>query len=349
MMRVLALQLKRIGDVILTTPAIRALTEQGMRVTLLVDSGCASLLPAIAGADEKLIYHKRGGNGQLWRRLRADGWDAVLDFTGNDRSALMTWVSRASRRVTFDWVRARWWKRWIYREYVDSPVRTVHTCDHYLDLARSLGLPGDCDARPLLQVPDATNGVAAKLLKAAGIRGDFVLVHPGTARPEKYWAAERWAEVIANLRERGVDVAITSGPDAFEQHHVREVMLGVETSGRTMTGAMALLAPADLLELGAVVARARLVLSCDTSVVHFAAAFQRPQVALFGPTNPYHWRPRHEGVAVLSAACPEGPLSEFQPKMKGAPMQALPVLPVWTAAERLWLHSPLASASGDKT
>ena len=348
-MRVLAIQLKRIGDVILTTPAIRALTEQGIRVTLLVDSGCASLLPAIAGADEKLVYQKLAVNGQLWRRLKADGWDAVLDFTGNDRSALIALVSRAQRRVTFDWVRARWWKRMIYREYVDSAVRTVHTSDHYLDLARSLGLPQVCDTTPMLQVPGPADNEAVKLLAAAGIRGDFVLVHPGTARPEKYWPVARWAEVIGRLRERGVPVAITSGPDAFEQRHVREVMLEVEKSGRAMTGAMALLTPTDLLGLAGLIARARLVLSCDTSVVHFAAAFQRPQVALFGPTNPFHWRPRHSGAVVLSAASPEGPLTEFQPKLKGAPMEALPVLPVWTAAEHLWSHSPSASASASKT
>ena len=71
-MKVLAIQLKRIGDLILTTPALSALAASGARISLLVDSGCASLLPAIDGLDEKLVYHKRSFNRLLWRRLRAE-------------------------------------------------------------------------------------------------------------------------------------------------------------------------------------------------------------------------------------------------------------------------------------
>jgi ADP-heptose:LPS heptosyltransferase len=178
-----------------------------------------------------------------------------------------------------------------------------------------------------------------------GVPGKYVLVHPGTARPEKYWAAERWGEVVARLRSRGHAVLVTCGPDAYEQQHARELMLCGERLCSSDSAPMALLSPRSLAEFAAVIAGADLVLSCDTSTVHFAAAFRRPQVSLFGPTNPFHWRPRHDRAVVVSAANPPGELTDFQPKMKGAPMENLPVRTVWAAAERLLQPGPLTSAS----
>ena len=103
---------------------------------------------------------------------------------------------------------------------------------------------------------------------------------------------------------------ITGGPDAFERAHIAKI-----TSEAVL--------PPDLLTLAALIERAALVVSCDTATVHFAAAFARPQIALFGPTNPFHWRPRHDRALILSAAKPDSPLRDFRPRMKGAPMDRI--------------------------
>lgn len=339
-MNVLAIQLKRIGDLILTTPALSALEAQGARVSLLVDRGCASLLPAISGLDEKLVHDKRGSNRQLWRRLRAGGWDAVLDFTGNDRSAVMSWFSRSRRRVTFEWVREKWWKRFVYHEYVDSPVRLAHTCDHYVDLARPLGISPNAEARPSLTLDEPIRQEALKLLASAGLPSRYVLIHPGTARAEKYWPSSNWARIAAALRSRGYAVAVTSGPDAFEQHHARELLVTAEQQSPTDAPPMAMVNPPSLLSFAAVIEHAQLVLSCDTSAVHLAAAFSKPQISIFGPTNPYHWRPRHPGAVVHSAGFPGGELTSFQPKMKGAETALVRPEQVLSSAERLLQAAP---------
>ena len=102
-MRILALQLKRIGDLALTTPALHAMRRGGAHVTLVVDGGSAALLPLLGDCvDASLIYRRGGtdgGNGALWRRLLRGGFDASVDFTGRDRSALMTLAAHAPRRV----------------------------------------------------------------------------------------------------------------------------------------------------------------------------------------------------------------------------------------------------------
>jgi ADP-heptose:LPS heptosyltransferase len=99
----------------------------------------------------------------------------------------------------------------------------------------------------------------------------------------------------------------------------------------------------SLLTLAALARDARLVVSCDTGIVHLAAAFETPQVALYGPTNPFHWRPRHPRAIVLSAANPEAPLTTFEPRAKGAPMDLLSTALVIHATDSLLASSTLLS------
>ena len=322
-MRILALQLKRIGDLVQTTPALHVLRNAWpeAHIALGVSEGCAALIEAIAPIDTGIVFG-RGRGFAPWQQVLTGPWDLCLDFSGTDRSALATALSRAKERATFDWVRRNRMRALAYSRFVDSSVRERHTADHYLDLLRPFILP---EGEPLiettpprLQLPESARVAANDLRRAHGVANSFVLLHPGSARPEKYWPAERWAEVANALHSvHGLEVIVTCGPDSFERAHVEEIKIKVESSK------FKVLHPPDLLTLAAVVERARLVISCDTAVVHLAAAFRVPQIALFGPTNPFHWRPMHNRAVVLSAAQPEAPLTEFTPRMKGAPMERI--------------------------
>ncbi len=303
-MRILALQLKRIGDLILTTPALSALraAHPDAEIALAVTPGCAPLLGAIDSISSGIVLG-RGRGFAPWQQVLTGPWDVCIDFTGSDRSALATAASRATERATFAWVQRSKMRALAYNRFVDSSVRERHTVDHYLDLAGVTAASRD----PHLALPESARATADEMLRGLEVASPFVLVHPGTARAEKYWLPERWAEVITSLKTPCV---ITSGPDTFERAHASQIQ-------------SAILLPSDLPALAALIERASLVLSCDTAAVHFAAAFQRPQIALFGPTNPFHWRPRHERALVLSAAKPDAPLRDFTPRMKGAPMERI--------------------------
>jgi ADP-heptose:LPS heptosyltransferase len=304
-MRILALQLKRIGDLILTTPALAALkaAHPQAHLTLGVNDSTAGLLPMIESIDSAVVFGP-GRGWSPWQQVLTGGFDAVLDFTGTDRSVLAVTLSRGKRRVAFDWVRKKKLRALPFNEFVESSVRERHTADHYMDLATPL----------LARQPDCAHPV----LKKAVLQGvkPFVMLHPGTARPEKYWVPDRWAEVGKHLIERhGYRVRITTGPDPYEQAHAAEIQSKIRNPQS------AIVQPADLESLASYVASAALVVSCDTAVVHLGAAYERPQTALFGPTNPFHWRPRHDRAVVISASKPDEFLTEFSPRMNGAPME----------------------------
>ncbi len=344
-MRILALQLKRIGDLVLTTPALHALRAAGHHVTLALTETTAPLLPALGDSVDAALIYRRTGNGALWRGvLTGPRFDTAIDFTGRDRSALLTLGSRAPRRVVArPFLRGSTWRRWVYNEVVDTAVRSRHTVDLYLDHLAALGIPVDFTdepASPILRLPAEANARADALLAGAGLPPGqpFVVVHPGTARPEKYWLPERWAEVIRACQgELGLPVVLTGGKnDPFEDEHLARVHAALGDTSRSHPASCILhpasAAPAalpdfsgrlDLLTLAAVLARAALVLGVDSGPMHLAAAFRRPQVVLFGPTNPFHWRPRHPDARVLRAGGGDAPLQTFPERGPGAPTDAI--------------------------
>ncbi len=98
----------------------------------------------------------------------------------------------------------------------------------------------------------------------------------------------------------------------------------------------------DLLTLAALIERARLLLTIDSAPMHLASALGTPQVALFGPTNPFHWRPCG-GTAVILRAGIADPVREFVPKQAPQPMKEISTNQVINAMQSL-LSTPTARA-----
>ncbi|MEO8353918.1 MAG: glycosyltransferase family 9 protein [Chthoniobacteraceae bacterium] len=311
-MRILALQLKRIGDLVLTTPALAAIhgALPDATVTLGVQASTAGLLPVIPHHAEAMVFGP-GRGWTPWHQVLTGRFDAVLDFTGTDRSAMAAVLSRAPRRITFSWVRKKRVRALAFNEFIESAVRERHTIDHYLDLLRALEIEA-VDPNPRLDFPEIADPSPST-----------VILHPGTARPDKNWLPKRWGEVARHIATKHrIPCVVTAGPDPDER--AAAGMIGVPV-----------IVPSDLRAFAALISRALLVVSCDTATVHLAAAFSRPQVALFGPTNPFHWRPRHPRAVVLSAAQPDRPMTDFDPRLKGRSMEHISTALVCRAIDDL--------------
>ena len=335
-MKILVLQLKRIGDLILTTPSLVALRHAfpDAHLTLCILENCEGLIPAMPYVDETLVFRRRRINAKVFAQLAVGGFDVCLDFTGNDRSAFFSVLSRASRRIAFSWVRRSKHRPLAFNEFVDSSVRENHTIDHYLDLLHPLGIERR-DAPPiLLDLPVEADDEVASLLAQAQISGQFVVVHPGTARAEKYWVPERWAAVIDHCQGvLGLPCVVTGSRADFEQAHLQAIRAKLRTPWKDFSGKL------DLLGLAAIIRRAALLLSMDSAPVHFGAAFGTPQIALFGATNPFAWRPRHNRALVLYAGEPQ-PLTHFEPRAAPRPLSDLSTEAVLDAINSLVSSAP---------
>jgi predicted lipopolysaccharide heptosyltransferase III len=337
-LNILLIQLKRIGDLILTTPAIAAVREKfpNANLTLVMSAECKALAPAIAGVN-KILVMPRGIAGFGAAAAIAGGkFDYCVDFTRNDRSALLVFLSRAKKRIVSFRIKQRSrFRTRFYNEFVPHRMRDMHTIDYHLALLAPLGI-SDASRAVQLQLPKSFLEKADELLEAQNIRKPFIIFHPGSARAEKFWNAQRWAEVINHAADHhDVDLVLTGGSGSIEQIHIDDVKSKVrhrviDLSGKT-----------DLLTLAALIAKARLLVTVDSAPMHLASASRTPQIILFGPTNPFHWRPRESPVLILQGES-SSPFTEFVPKQPRLQMNQISTQAVIDAMETL-LSAPATS------
>jgi ADP-heptose:LPS heptosyltransferase len=331
MKSVLVVQLKRLGDLILTTPALVALrqTMPQAKITLLIDYYSEELIPALRMVDEIWTYDRKRSL-PIWLKLLFREYDFCLDFTGNDRSALVAFFSKAAERVSFSFVGRRRHRSWIYTDLVSSSVRDLHTIDHYLDLSRFVGFSGPAPA-PAIELPDDVVRAVPEILREIGLTSPFFVVHPGTARREKYWPTERWAEVIRYVCDRTQFACLfTGGSDRAEIEHIRAIRkeLGEAFPVFNLAGQIPFLVTAAMIR------RSRVFIGVDTAAAHVASVFSRPELVLFGPTNPFHWHPRQPLGSVLRAGS-DASYCPVDPREPGRAMSDLSTQTVIDAMEAL--------------
>ena len=339
-MNILLLQLKRIGDLVLTTPVIAALRDKFPEavLTLIVSPEGAPLLPAITGVDRTYVIQRKLSDVKIFRAVSREKFDYCIDFTGNDRSALLAWLSGAQKRIASTWTRVQSkFRAGAYNEFVADRVSDLHTLDFHLTLVEPLGIR-DASTTIKLQVPAAAREKANEIRRAHRIDHPFVIFHPGSARMEKFWHAQRWAEVIDYARTvLKFTPVLTSGNSALEQRHIAEIKSKLAQPVIDLSGKI------DLLTLTALIEQARMIVTVDTAPMHLAAAMETPQVILFGPTNPFHWRPRQSSALILQGGS-TSPVATFAPEQPRFSMNDISTEAVINAMNSL-LSAPAVQAS----
>src|SRR5215472_1301771 len=340
-MKILLLQLKRIGDLILTTPAITALrqTYPDAHITLAVANECAELLPAISNVDRVLIARRNLRDVAMVSSVAGKRFDYCIDFTRNDRSAFLTLLSGARRRVASYRVREQSKTRSrIYTDLVGVRVRDMHTIDYNLALLEPIGVRVAPSA-PQLDLPRTAHEKADMLRRDWKITMPYIILHPGSARREKLWDPARWADVIDRFSQNNdFDFVLTTGPSADEQAHVAAI------TKRTRRKIIDISGKTGLLTLAALIAQSQLLITVDSAPVHLAAATHTPQVILFGPTNPFHWRPRQSTALILQGKSGV-PVTGFAPVRARVPMTEISTEGVIDAMDSLLSHRTAAHTS----
>lgn len=324
-MRLLVLQLKRIGDAVLTAPSLAlvraALPEAEIHLVLHGPSG--QLGPAFPGMASVSVWRGRSVNSGVLGSIARGGWDAVLDFTGTDRTFFLAGLSRAKRRFAYARQASGWWKRRVATDPVEASVRDLSTVDFHLALARAavgvLGSNQQASPEPPFLAIAPENG-------PPGLPARYAVIHPGTARDEKYWTPEGWITVARALTaDFHLPVVLTGSDEPREQEHLAPIRAALADNILDLAG------KCTLLETAAVLGGAALVLSVDSAAMHLAAQFGVPQVALFGPTNPFHWAPRQPKARVLLAGTGLISAGEMQPRHQAGNMESITVEEVMAA------------------
>ena len=199
--------------------------------------------------------------------------------------------------------------------------------ERYLELLRPLNVE-QANVRFGLAIPPDAEAMAGDLVNRAELRGGYVAINPGAGWDSKRWPIERYAEVARFLSSRGIASLVTWGG--------KQELVWAETIVAQSQGAATLCPPTSLLELAAVLRRARLFVGSDTGPLHLAAAVGTPCVALFGASAANACGPYGSGHLCLQQALDESP----RRKKAGADnwaMRRIEVEMVCGACESAWL------------
>ena len=298
LMKILLVRLRLLGDVALSTPAIRALRHRfpDAHLTYLVEPGAA---PVVAGnplLNEVIVAPKRSGLARasddlaIARRLRRSRFDVAIDLHGGPRAAWFTWASGAPMRIGYSIAGRSWMYTHVIERWPDlTPPR--HSVLNQADLLRPLGIDG-CDPRrePMEMADDAGARERVQIrLSQAGVRpGDPVVVmHVSAGNEFRRWPALAATAAALVRRHPHVRVFMIYGPlDAAAGGIIHEARAAAgAASGRILDGAC------DLAELRALIARSAVYIGIDSGPVHVAATTDTPIVQLLGPTLPERSRP----------------------------------------------------------
>jgi ADP-heptose:LPS heptosyltransferase len=273
----LLIQLRQIGDVVLTTPVARILkqAQPGCRVAFLTEAPSHELLQGNPFIDEVLLNDRRGGirsHLRLARDLRGRRFDVVIDFMANPRSALLAFFSGAPRRISYD-VRGR---GILYTHRV--PTEPGYAVEIKKSLLGPLGIESAWD-RPEIFLADGDKqwGLARREELLAGREGRLITIDPSHRRATRRWPAAHFGVLCRLLSETFAAVPVVlRGPG--EEAIAREVVLA---SGDTAV----LSPPTTLRQMAALVAAADLHLGNCSAPRHIALGVRTPSFTVLGSSS----------------------------------------------------------------
>jgi len=286
--RVAVIRLRSLGDCVLCTPALHLLkrARPDLSLAIIVEDRFDGVFEA--NPDIAAILPPSA------RALRAFAPDLCLNLHGGGRSARLTALSGAGTRAGFDIFRPSW----IYNTAIPTAQETlgverrVHTAEHAASAMFHLGVPLSEVPRARLYAPEGRSPHAPA--------GQYAVIHPFAATPEKTWPAHFFLELAGQLEFQAVVVG--SAADDFGPFASLSMAPGVPLS-----------------ELKRLMRDASLFIGNDSGPAHVAAAFGVPEVVFFGPSDSEIWSPWRTSNVVL----------------KGEPIAAIPVSSAIDAVEAL--------------
>jgi len=300
-MKILLVRLRLIGDVVFTTPLLRALRLRfpEARLSYVVEPNAAPIVQDNPNLDDLIVVPLRRGSGRLVddaaaaRRLRRESFDVAIDLHGGPRSSWLTWASRAPMRIGYDIP----WRSWMYTHPVKRAgmVPPRNSVLNQWDLLSPLGIePGD-PARYPVEMPDDP-GAAVRVdarLRHADIGPDtpLVVVHVSSNNPFRRWPAASFESLIVSLAHEDPRrrFFVTSGPS--DPDGAARIVSGARQQLGSRGSSLVDLGHFDLPDLRALIARAAVYIGGDSGPLHVAATTRVPIVELLGPTLAGRSRP----------------------------------------------------------
>ncbi len=284
----LIVRLSSLGDIIHTLPAYSALRKKNpvKRISWVVENKGKQILELVPGIDKVITIRAKGyriTQMRFWQEilhLKHENCNVALDFQGLAKSGLITFLSRAQKRIGFHRKNLKEpIASFFYTDRLCKIPENIHVITKNIKLLSMLGIQEKTYEFPIT-IPDGiTESVKMKLKKIGHAEEKrIIILNVGAAWETKMWYPEKWVELIQIIKRKQKDLFLL-----LLWGNEKEKKLAENISEKTAISISPFL---SLKEVIALIKKASLVVSGDTFALQAACALSRPVVGLFGPTNP---------------------------------------------------------------
>lgn len=283
-MKVLIVKTSSMGDVIHTLPALtdaqKAIPD--IQFDWVVEEAFAEI-PRWHSAVNKVIpvairrWRKQLFKRQTWRewqayikQLRAEEYDAVIDAQGLIKSAVLVTKQARGVKYGYDKESAREGLSSLFYDKTFNIPYQQHAVLRIRQLfAQALGydLPSEI----------GDYGIASHFAKNVENLPAYMVAIHSTTRADKHWKEDYWAELIRSVTMQGLSVHLPWGSEEEKARAERLAKISADA---------VVLPKLSLSELAQEIASAKAVVSVDTGLSHLTAALDKPNVILYGATDP---------------------------------------------------------------
>ncbi|HQM43495.1 MAG TPA: glycosyltransferase family 9 protein [Smithellaceae bacterium] len=335
---ILLIKLRYIGDSINLLPVASNIKKQlpNAHLSVMINSGAEDILSHSKDIDQLICYdrHKMKHNKSLFSKIKSNldffcavrnaKYDLVIDFSGSDRAALITFLSGSKNRWGFNYrdpltsdpfktdsVKRRGDSRRVspllrlcYHHFIAADISKMHILDYQFSALQQMGFEIRDKKLSIYIPPNIQNDVAVKFpfLNRESFKA---VIHPGARMINRRWPGASFAE-IANLLKKhyNADIILVSAPE--ERQLLDEV-------GDAIDGEVVRLSDLSLIQLAALIKKCDLYIGNDTGTSHLAAAVGVKIVTLFGPQFPLLWAPyTDKGATVFKNLECTGPCNHIE-------------------------------------
>ena len=289
---ILLVRIDRIGDVILSLPMLPLLKRRypNARISVLMRQYTRELVEQHSCVNEVFVYEHEGSLRSLWailKEIRKRHFDIAIIPYPRFRPALILFFAGIRTRVGSGY---RWYSflfnRRVFEHRKDAKR---HEAEYNLNLLRPLGIEAQGEPEFEFSISPSVRDAVNSMLAGNSIRPQdpFIILHPGSGGSSRDWSAENFSRLGNEVQHRlGLKVIVTGGNG--EEGLAKKIAAGMTESPLAVVGKL------SLMELGALIRRAKVFVSNSTGPMHIAAIVGTPVVAFFPPIvqcSPVRWGP----------------------------------------------------------
>ena len=295
--KLLFIRLRRIGDIVMTTPALEAVKKSlpEAKISYIIEAPYKTLLEGHPCIDD-LIVIPEGLNTKdfftFLKNIRKQNFDAVIDLHGGPRASWISLFARSNIKVGYKIK----YKSSIYdirvpRNYGD---KQIHSVENHINLVKALGI--QVKNIPHLSLPEATPSEKERVNQYLAFftkpEDKIIVLHFSAGNIFRDWGQEVHFELI-DLFIGKIPVVFILVGSVIDQARAEEIMYMVKGPAVDLTGRL------NFRELKELIHRSSLFIGPDSGPMHIAAATSTPIVAYFGPTLPAHFAPWKSEATIL--------------------------------------------------